>query len=75
MPCLGATSRCLDDGYGVALDSTELGVGRRRRGATVFLGRGVAPCAWPRVCPGGDMFDLLVMGFPGAVECCNCVAA
>jgi hypothetical protein len=43
--------------------------------AAVGRGCGVAPCVGSRVHPGWNMFALLVMGFPGAVECCNCVAA
>jgi hypothetical protein len=38
-------------------------------------GRWDAPPAGSRVCPGWIMFALLVMGFSGAAECCNCIAA
>ena len=46
-------------------------------GGIAAVGRGccVAPYDGSRVHPGWNMFALLVMGFPGAVDCCNYIAA
>ena len=38
-------------------------------------GRWDASTAGLWLCPGWIMFALLVMGFPGAAECCNYIAA